>query len=432
MPRAHPPIVTAAGRGDLATVTQLLAAGVPVDSSDQWVETEEKHGYNKSWTWHSDTALCAAVRGGHTDVAVALLAAGADPEFGVCNVCDKHETPRGIAKEVLAKHPECAQALLGPAFEEQRAKAEAALALASPSLFERAACELRIAHALELAAKSLERSDEALPYASLWDVGRVFEASESTLLACVPEGLRTLVKDAWKHATLRKHSLPSRECITLGHLYLRGEGVAADEAAAVLWLSRGLAARPVEDVAYCWQWHAEFSQGGLQCNQCKLFREARATLTMLTGSAAVGAAATAALAADEQHSAALLDTSLHRLEVLRRQAATTQRALEDEERKRKNTERAEKQRLQDERFKREVRDPEVARCAQFAAQRNASYGGRICHSRHCDNQDYCTYWHEGKSDLPPRCQWFFSGKCRNGPRCWFNHLPDKPPRVPLE
>jgi hypothetical protein len=162
-----------------------------------------------------------------------------------------------------------------------------------------------------------------------------------------------------------------------------------------------------------------------------VFREARATLTALTASAAAAAAATAALAADEQRSAALLDSSLHRLEVLRRQAAATQREREDGERKRKNRDQAEKQRLQDERFKREVRDPEVARCAQFEKERSASFGG-ICRSRQCYSQDYCTFWHLEKCDLPPQCRWFVSGKCLNGPRCWFNHLPNKPPRVPLE
>lgn len=431
MPRAHPPIVIAAAQGDLATVTQLLAAGVPVDACEQWEETEEKYGgYDKSWTWHSDTALCAAVRGGHTDVALALLAAGADPEFRVCNVCDKHETPRGIAVEVLAKHPACAQALLGPAFEEQRAKAEAAWAAASPSLFERAACELRVAKALELAAKSLECSDEALPYSSLWTFDSLLEASASASLACVPEGLRKLVKEAWRHADSRAQA--SRECITLGHLFLRGEGVAVDEAAAILWLARGLAARPAQHVARCWRRRAGSRDCDSSCYECTVFRQARATLTALTASAAAAAAATTALAADERRSAALLDTSLHRLEALRSQAAATQKELEDGELKRKYANQAEKQRQQDERFKREVRDPEVARCAQFAAQRNASFGGGICHSRHCNSQDYCTYWHEGRSDLPPQCRWFISGKCRNGLRCWFNHLPDKPPRVPLE
>ena len=43
-----------------------------------------------------------------------------------------------------------------------------------------------------------------------------------------------------------------------------------------------------------------------------------------------------------------------------------------------------------------------------------------------------TYLHSGKNDLPPRCQWFESGQCRNGARCWYNHLPRKPPPVPLE
>ena len=80
----HPLIVLAAGEGDLATVRHLLAECVDVDSCGSWTETEDKGFYEKSWTWSSDTALCAAVRGGHTAVVAALLAAGANPSFEVC------------------------------------------------------------------------------------------------------------------------------------------------------------------------------------------------------------------------------------------------------------------------------------------------------------------------------------------------------------
>jgi len=264
------------------------------------------------------------VRGGHTDVVVALLAAGANPQFEVCNGGDNQETPRSIAKEVKAKHPACAQALLDPAFEEQRAKAEAILNLACPSIFELAACELRVATALQQVPKSLEQlSNQGLPYHILHEMGRVLEACESFSLACVPEEMCSLVKDAWKHANARARAQTeaSKAYITLGHLYVRGEGVAVNEDAAVLWLSRGLAARPIQDIALCWSRHAE--SGHQYCSDCKLCKEARATLTTLTGSAADGAAK-AALAADEQCSVALLDTSLYRLELLRQQAKKKQ------------------------------------------------------------------------------------------------------------
>jgi hypothetical protein len=432
MSRTHPPIVQAAAQGDLAAVTRLLAQGVPVDACGEWEETEEKFHYDKSWTWKSDTALCAATRGGHTAVVQALLAAGADPSFRVCNRCDVHETPRSIAKAAQAAHPECAQALLGPAFEEQRLEAEAAWAVAraalAPSLFELSA------HALLVAVAS-ERLD-GLPLDTLYFMERVLEACEPAALTCVPEGLRDRVADAWrgaKEASARQQERGSKECLKLGGLYVHGEGVAADEAAAVLWLERGLRSRPVADVADCWRLHAPPRWGGSgssTCLNCGAYTQARDTLATLAGSAAAGAAAAAALAAEEARTAALLASPLHQLELRRQAAEARVQKQQNEEVAAKRKAAQALQKAQDERWDAEVRQPEVARCAQFAAARRAGAAGGVCTDSRCERQDYCTYYHGGKADLQPRCRWFAEGKCRNGERCWFNHLPRKPPPVP--
>ena len=102
----------AAAAGDLGTVRRLLEEGTAVDSSTTWEETEERaYGSNKSWTWQADTALCAAVRNGHTAVVQLLLDAGASTSVRVCNRCDVHETPLSIAAAVSADFHDCSHLL---------------------------------------------------------------------------------------------------------------------------------------------------------------------------------------------------------------------------------------------------------------------------------------------------------------------------------
>jgi TPR repeat protein len=448
----HPRIVLAAGKGDLATVSRLLAKGTPVDSCGRWTEVEDRGFYEKSWTWDSDTALCAAVRGGHTEVVRVLLAAGANPTFRVCNMCDVFETPHSIALEVRTVHPACAQVLLGDAFQEQQNKAEAAWAatLDSPAtLLELAAHELRVVKACELVG--------ALPLNALYSIDQMLKACAPSTLACVPEQMRKSVKRAWRcaDARVKKQRTASEACLALGNLYLRGEGVALDEAAAFHWLLRGLRSRPAEHVAHCWGAHAEHPmvyQDG-SCSYCDEYTDARNTLTTLAAKSAAprlktffvgllrrftafpepaGAAHAAALAAEAQRSAALLDTPLHDLEMLRQDAKQRLEALHKEEVALKQAKAAELQRQQDARFA-ELRQREVARCALLAPQRRASGGGGECTRRKCYESDYCTYWHDEQQDLPPQCRWFQDGdKCRNGEDCWYNHLPAKPPPVPVQ
>ena len=200
---------------------------------------------------------------------------------------------------------------------------------------------------------------------------------------------------------------------------------------AVHWLIRGLRCRPVEQIAHCWSSHIGHHGNTLDtCGRCERYVTARSTLARLAASATTaGAAAAAALMDDAQRCTALLQSPLHQLE-LQRQAAKEQlvKALREEFEMRRR-EAAAAQQLQDARFDAEVRAPEVARCAQFVEQRRASISGGECMNRRCETQDYCTYWHFGRHDLPPHRRWFAEGTCHQGERCWYNHLERRPPRV---
>jgi hypothetical protein len=263
----------------------------------------------------------------------------------------------------------------------------------------------------------------------------LLEASQPAALACVPEGLRERVASAWRGAKKRagKQQAASAACLKLGDLYLRGPGVAVDEAAAVRWLHRGLCSRSIEHVAGCWQSHG-LDAPLRKCHDCDAYTTAAKALAALAANPAAeaGVAAAAALAAEEQRSAALLDSRLYRLEQQRAAEMPRLEALYRQEVAQRQAQAAVAQAAQDARFA-EVRAREVARCAQYEPQRRASFGGGACTSRSCcDGQDYCTYWHDGKNDLPPQCRWFAPGnRCLNGERCWYNHLPAKPPRVHL-
>ena len=68
---------------------------------------------------------------------------------------------------------------------------------------------------------------------------------------------------------------------------------------------------------------------------------------------------------------------------------------------------------------RRLRRLEVERCRPLL-------GGPVrtgqCTDRWTHSADLCTYKHVDLNDLPPHCLHFSRGDCRNGDRCWFNHL----------
>ena len=96
----NPPIVQAALDGDTLAVKAQLDSGVAVDACGKWTETEEKMGgYDKSWDWNMDTALCMACGIGHLPLVQFLLDRGANPEHSACIQCDVHHSAAGLARQ---------------------------------------------------------------------------------------------------------------------------------------------------------------------------------------------------------------------------------------------------------------------------------------------------------------------------------------------
>lgn len=85
-PKFDPPLVQWARKDSsksMRMVKALIEAGADINESKEWTETEEKHGYDKSWDWNGDSALLVAARRGDVEMARILLEAGANPEHKV-------------------------------------------------------------------------------------------------------------------------------------------------------------------------------------------------------------------------------------------------------------------------------------------------------------------------------------------------------------
>ena len=96
--RGDPLIVVRARNGDLQGVLDEYARDPrQLEASGKWTEVQEKHGYDKQWTWNTDTALIAACRMGHLDIVNFLLSKGANVFASSCLSEDVHETALGIA-----------------------------------------------------------------------------------------------------------------------------------------------------------------------------------------------------------------------------------------------------------------------------------------------------------------------------------------------
>ena len=102
-----PPLVTEASTGNIGAVKQIIENCpaeqklATVNGSRKWTEVQEKHGYDKSWEWHGDTALIAAARAGHVEVVKHLLHEGADPTLKSCPTDDEYETAEKAAETRL-------------------------------------------------------------------------------------------------------------------------------------------------------------------------------------------------------------------------------------------------------------------------------------------------------------------------------------------
>ena len=81
-----PAVVTAAQKGDLAKVRQLVKADIGVlNATQRWTEVDFKgSGFTKEWEWHGLTPLATAARAGHPAIVRFLLDVGADPTLEGC------------------------------------------------------------------------------------------------------------------------------------------------------------------------------------------------------------------------------------------------------------------------------------------------------------------------------------------------------------
>ena len=97
-PKPDPPIVVNAKNGSLQGVIDAYNKDPKLlEASGKWTEVQEKHGYDKEWTWDKDTPLIAAARYGHLDVVNFLLSKGADALASSCLTEDVHETALDVA-----------------------------------------------------------------------------------------------------------------------------------------------------------------------------------------------------------------------------------------------------------------------------------------------------------------------------------------------
>jgi hypothetical protein len=102
-----PPIVTAAGYGQLERVRSIVEratqrgpefARAIMNAAGAWQEVEEKWGYDKTWEWHGQTALAKACSQKRHAVVHYLLSVGADPYLKAMVHCDQSENAFESAK----------------------------------------------------------------------------------------------------------------------------------------------------------------------------------------------------------------------------------------------------------------------------------------------------------------------------------------------
>jgi len=117
-----PRIVQLCMDGNMAAVEAELLRGVSLESCARWTETEEKHFYEKSWTWNKDTPLSMACSQGHTALVQMLLSRRANPHHRVCNECDVHYSPLSIAFQL--GHVDCGRAVRAAIRSEEDEKAK--------------------------------------------------------------------------------------------------------------------------------------------------------------------------------------------------------------------------------------------------------------------------------------------------------------------
>jgi hypothetical protein len=415
-----PPLVVAATKGDVETVLRLLdEEGVPVDVCDTWEEVEWKWfgGYEKSWTWNKDSALCGAVRNGHTSCVAALLEHGADKAFRVCLREDVHETPLTIAESVSDVHHECSMLILKDSFDEKLSRVTARYDEhrgGAPSLFQLACKQLRVCGGLlRVFDEEFVASHEEKIAFSSWSFWK--EIAEPSALDMLPEGTKELlskeVVNAWLYWKKRidEGDKLSNECLELSRMFLKGYGTVADGMRGMDWLMKSM----------------QVDDGEMQRSLFHVRKKKEAWEDLFGASAKYHTPALLQRFQEclEGWTSSLLPSPSEKIVADARKMVEDRRQETDRKRKRDEEEekRAQRQKIADEYDA--IRAREVERCKEFECERsnNPRFGGH-CRNRQRHNHDYCTYGSHS-DDLPLHCLWFSRGKCTNGDDCWYNHMP---------
>ena len=408
----NPAIVRSALAGDTDAVIAALDSGVAVDSCAKWVESETKMGgYDKEWTWSRDTALSMACSQGNLPLARLLVERGADPKHQVCNEENVWYTPAKIARQhghdFVADYIDAAVARHDARLAEERARAA-----------HRAAVELRVLARQKRAAgppwvkpEDLEPSvDQHVAGASgifgdllgLWPVGHPARAREEAREEARLEGWRAaerarrervaLEEVATTFETMANHLVTGRGAEEThpattappAHEATRDELLeAAQFLVLCLEILTGPRGRP--------QQFGPFGQFERALRALRVLCEGPGGAEMPRGKLAEFEAVQAAETARVQ------------------QAEAARRAAE--------VERAQQRARQAAAFE-QHRAREVLRCRAIGRRQMGHCMDARCGATR-EERDFCT-WGHSDHDLPAHCMHL--PNCRNGDRCWYNHL----------
>lgn len=379
----NPPIVVAAMEGDMQGVKAQLDSGVAVDACGKWTETEEKMGgYDKSWDWSMDTALCMACGIGHLPLIQFLLDRGANPKHSACIECDVHHSAGQLARKY--GHATCAEYMdrIIDAIEAPRRAAELQRAREASMQLRAKACLIREAGPPYIPSKPDHRES----------AGGVHPQYFASAALDFKYGLgfdqyKTIRPGKYPVSYMKEDEIAARKaCGDLREP--SGEEVSAKESASFAMLAL--------EVLKTQPQFLPSTYGG----SSGVIEEMLELLRATPERAPEHAAALAAVEAWEVHAVKAKEEQRIRIE--------RDRAEADKKRQAKDEQLARRRAL------------EVARC------RRTNPSG--CWLGHCENfkcgftqkeRDLCT-WGHSDHDLPPHCRW--GSTCRMGDRCRYNHM----------
>jgi hypothetical protein len=404
----NPAIVRSALAGDMDAVIAALDSGVAVDSCATWVESEIKaSGFEKEWTWSRDTALSMACSQGNLPLARLLVERGADPKHRVCNEENVWYTPAKIARQhghvFVADYIDTVVAWDDARLAEERARAA-----------HRAAVELRVLARHKRAAgppwvqpEDLEPSvDQHVAGASgmfgdllgLWPVGHPERARKEARL----EGLRAAERARRERVALEKVATTFE---TMASHLVSGRGAEethpATTAPPAHEATRDELVEAAQFLVLCLEILTGPGGSPQDFGQFGQFEQALRALRALCEGPGGAEMPRGKLAEFEAVQAA---------ETARvRQAEVARRAAE--------VERAQQRARQATAFE-QHRAREVLRCRAIGRRPMGHCMDTRCGATR-EERDFCT-WGHSDHDLPAHCMHL--PNCRNGDRCWYNHL----------